>query len=494
MELREDEQKRAILFEKICNENTRRRFREWYLQAIKEQRKGLKTEESNKQQQEYQLNHKKLLDKEIQQRKELITHAMKSDEKWKKSHTDACLRDLDRRQLRSSVHYYDSFHPPTHPRFYTLENMPVSTSSSINSPKLNLNQIQPSSNNYQSFESQRLEKAMQHYKGTLFSHQIRQADPRSPNSGNFVPLSPIPPSASFTTSNTTSPTTMASSRMTEMTKQEEDQADEKNVRVYHHIHDRNALHNRENPHSWRYVARDPNNLPLSPRTASETFGLSQDHPENHFDQLNQWKQATQEAYQSHVKYLQEVEQAKREIFHEECEELKDYIDERSRRLYRHRERRRREEQRLEEERIMKRRLEREERYRQRIASYEAKERLFMEVEDHYASEYRWKCWELEREMQEREDMFNEECEQCEVDRFFGFDLFEQRRREEIAKMRDFYRARVQTINEKLMMSKSTRNFTIRADSILVHNEAALVEEMARLQAKKKRRDLFGKDG
>lgn len=47
-------------------------------------------------------------------------------------------------------------------------------------------------------------------------------------------------------------------------------------------------------------------------------------------------------------------------------------------------------------------------------------------------DYDWQCL---HEQAEREDMFNEEMDQTEFDRFWGFDLFERIQNEEEARLR-----------------------------------------------------------
>ena len=104
----------------------------------------------------------------------------------------------------------------------------------------------------------------------------------------------------------------------------------------------------------------------------------------------------------------------------------------------------------EQNRILKRQHDREERRRQRFMIYLEKEREHMMFEDERSYKLRAYEFELMREQQEREDMFNEECDQCEVDRYWGIDAFEANIRNEERRLREFYEQRVYEANRRLV--------------------------------------------
>jgi exonuclease VII large subunit len=104
----------------------------------------------------------------------------------------------------------------------------------------------------------------------------------------------------------------------------------------------------------------------------------------------------------------------------------------------------------EQNRILKRQYDREERRRERFERYLTKEREHMLYEDERSYQLRDYHFEVAREQQEREDMFNEECDQCEIDRFWGIDMFEKNIREEEQRLRAFYEQRVYEANRRLV--------------------------------------------
>ena len=71
----------------------------------------------------------------------------------------------------------------------------------------------------------------------------------------------------------------------------------------------------------------------------------------------------------------------------------------------------------------------------------------METEDDRSYRLRYWCRELEIAREEREGMFDEECEQCQVDRFWGLDKFAQERDLHERAVREFFLKRVQQTRE-----------------------------------------------
>lgn len=60
------------------------------------------------------------------------------------------------------------------------------------------------------------------------------------------------------------------------------------------------------------------------------------------------------------------------------------------------------------------------------------------------------------EQYEREDMFNAEQEQCEFDRFWGFDLFVRIQNDEEKRLRKMYQERVEYLNAILVKTRAVR--------------------------------------
>ncbi len=195
---------------------------------------------------------------------------------------------------------------------------------------------------------------------------------------------------------------------------------------------------------------------------------------------------TTEAHNEFLREQRELERRRREANTKECEDLRDYVDNRILRLNRARLRMVYQQEREEDERITRRAEERRQRREERIARYEAIERGFMEAEDFLAAQCRIDDWERAREATERENMYNEEMDQREVDRFWGLDLFEANKRAELERLRQFYVERVKKTNEKLMFAKVVNEFSVEADHVLCHDEKALLEELARVNLQKRK--------
>ncbi len=147
----------------------------------------------------------------------------------------------------------------------------------------------------------------------------------------------------------------------------------------------------------------------------------------------------------------------------------EYVDKRIKRL-------KRQEQRLartldleEQARIDKRAADRQSRAAIRWARNEAMERWQMEIEDNRSNRvrfYDWECLQIDRE---REGMWFEECEQCAVDKFWGFFQEEARLQAINDKYKAFYAGRIADTRKKLILSKQIRPFKIEADMKIFKN-------------------------
>jgi hypothetical protein len=144
-------------------------------------------------------------------------------------------------------------------------------------------------------------------------------------------------------------------------------------------------------------------------------------------------------------------------------------------------------EREEDERINRRAEDKKQRKLARIARYEEIERSLMEAEDFLSAQFRMDKWEAIREAHERDEMYNEELDQTEVDRFWGFDLYEEKKKAELDRLRQFYVNRVKQTNEKLAYAKVVNKYAIEADNILARDENALLDELARINVMKQKK-------
>ncbi len=136
--------------------------------------------------------------------------------------------------------------------------------------------------------------------------------------------------------------------------------------------------------------------------------------------MKEWKEEGLAGHEKHLQRVQEEKEKKemedRRIFNEQVKYVNDKLLDRERREMR--ERRHREQ--AEVDRVEKRAEDRAARRRAKIAGYEAAEREIMAVEDLRSWWYRYDENELIIRTRERENMWNEEMEQTEIDAFWGF--------------------------------------------------------------------------
>jgi hypothetical protein len=107
----------------------------------------------------------------------------------------------------------------------------------------------------------------------------------------------------------------------------------------------------------------------------------------------------------------------------------------------------------EKNRLYERQLQREERRQQRFEEYLSYERNEMIYEDKRSFLLRELGYEQIREGIERENMFNEECDQCEIDHFWGIDTYYHRLNEEEKRLSHLYIQQVVKTNEQLSFMK-----------------------------------------
>lgn len=211
-----------------------------------------------------------------------------------------------------------------------------------------------------------------------------------------------------------------------------------------------ASKQRKHSKSWQLSDVDENGLPLTEAAARRVFGYEVDDAEvDETDKLGEWRSiADRKAnYYQARRDAQKAEQRREEL--RRYEELKDYVRERLIILDRHQKQMIRIAEQAEEDRLAKRAAEKSARRAQRFAKYLEDERQRMVIEDRRSGEMRFLQYETVREAQERARMWEEECEQCERDRFWGLDYFENMMRREELRLRQFYEDRVRYKNDQL---------------------------------------------
>jgi len=120
----------------------------------------------------------------------------------------------------------------------------------------------------------------------------------------------------------------------------------------------------------------------------------------------------------------------------------------------------------------------------------------MEYEDTRSFHYREYQAEQIREEKERENMYNEEQEQCEVDKFWGIELFEKNLLQEERRLREFYAQRVKTLNQELVKMKVVQNVSYDSyKSYIIPEQKYQQEDMRRrvkLQQRMKKDEQLAK--
>lgn len=220
---------------------------------------------------------------------------------------------------------------------------------------------------------------------------------------------------------------------------------------------------REAPYSWKLKKTDASGVPISPEQANVRFGVGfMYEPENHFDQLSNWKDEALTAHDLYLKDQEEIASRKKAADDEMYNERIAYVQKRLRRVDRKNKLLQRQLELEEENRIEKRAAERLARKALRIAGYEAAERVLMEVEDVHSRNRQFYEFEQQLIYSEREAMFEEEMEQRSEDNFWGLDNEELRRLERIAALKKFYEDKQENLRQQLIMTKAIRPFQLEA--------------------------------
>lgn len=186
------------------------------------------------------------------------------------------------------------------------------------------------------------------------------------------------------------------------------------------------------------------------------FGISHEIDVDDGPRIDYWKIISEERM-ANLKEKERInKQLQREKELEEIKQLKNYVNDRMITLNKYG----LQQQRLTEENERRRQLERleakERRRKEKYEKYLQYEKDCLEYEDYRSYQLREYCYELERELIERETMFNEELEQTEIDRFWGFDIYYQRMKVEENRLHDFYIQQIQEKNHQLSIMRCTK--------------------------------------
>lgn len=182
-----------------------------------------------------------------------------------------------------------------------------------------------------------------------------------------------------------------------------------------------------------------------------------------------WKTKADQKIQEYHDRKEREAAEKREAELREYIKLKDYVNERTR-LFRRREKQM-ELMSLQEEadRVERRKADKTRVKEEKFQKYLECERLSMTMEDEYSYKRRFFEWECDQIAREREDMFNAECEQTDIDRFWGFEVYERRINEEEKRLRHFYEQKVLRLNQELVVQKTTLPFKKHVKSIIIND-------------------------
>jgi hypothetical protein len=208
--------------------------------------------------------------------------------------------------------------------------------------------------------------------------------------------------------------------------------------------------------TWRLQDFDEAGLPLTKEGANKMFGLSRDFDHDDAPAIDFWKIIAMDS----LERLKEKEaERKRQLRDQELKEydtLKNYVRERIITMERYHSQQRHISEEFEKNRLYERQLARQERQQEKFQLYLQYEQQCMGFEDYRSYRLRELYYEQIRENVERENMFNEELEQTEIDKFWGIDAYHLSMHQEEDRLNEFYMKRVQEKNRQLTEMKCIR--------------------------------------
>jgi len=210
-------------------------------------------------------------------------------------------------------------------------------------------------------------------------------------------------------------------------------------------------------------------LPLTYEGAGKRFGLDTFKTQENLQALTEWKEKGEMGHEEHLRRVERLAREKREKEKSVFEERVDYVGQRIRDINRRNMRERRHREQAEVDRVEKRAEDRIQRKHKRLAGYEARERAHMSYEDEQGWWSRYFAKEAAIAARERENMFNEECEQTAVDNFWG--LFTQAMREQqLRELRQKkYEEKVESMRVKCVQSYIIKPYEWEAKDKTIHD-------------------------
>lgn len=172
--------------------------------------------------------------------------------------------------------------------------------------------------------------------------------------------------------------------------------------------------------------------------------------------IDHWKVISEEMTKRIRQKQEEEKKARRAKELEELQTLRNYVHERIITMERYHTQRQHIAEEYEKNRLFEREMAKEARRKLRFEQYLQYERGCMAEEDYRSYLYREYYHEQQREWSEREAMFNEELEQTEIDRFWGFDSFHHRFRREEDRLHDVYIQQLREKNHQLYLMQCTK--------------------------------------
>eukprot|EP01034_Spumella_vulgaris_P029800 gene29800-36906_t len=224
---------------------------------------------------------------------------------------------------------------------------------------------------------------------------------------------------------------------------------------------RPAPKKRQHNMTWRLDNFDEDGIAVTEDGATMQFGQFVETDHGELPQIKVWKLEVDAKTTIYRARQEEIAAALREKELREMIALKDYVNERSKVSRRRQKQMEHQSEQEEHDRIERRQGERDLRRAAKFEQFIEHERECMLREDVRSYELRRHDWEVSQTHREREEMWNAEQEQCEVDRFWGLDQYERRMNDEERRLKRLYEAKVIDLNMKLSSMRAVQPITRR---------------------------------
>jgi hypothetical protein len=215
---------------------------------------------------------------------------------------------------------------------------------------------------------------------------------------------------------------------------------------------------RKHNRTWELAAINATGQTMSAAGASQIFGTYVPPVVNHDGELAALKEA---ADSKHASYLAEQSRleavaraARAHEIHMYNVHVREYFEQKE--LFNDWEKV--ESDKMEKLRMEMRQKDRDEKTEIRFQKYLTAERMHLQFEDVRAYKLRDYEWQCQHELNERKAMCNEEMDQTEVDRFWGFDRFVQLQNDEEMRLRHMYEEKVAYLNNIMVKTHAIKPF------------------------------------